>query len=203
MPFARVFEPLGVIIDLSRSTDMEVIVRNKDSRVTNTLALVSEILKAGRMEPHAAASLRGIILFMEQQIFGRCGAIATRTLSRRFVDENDGWKLSALDKKLLEWCLVILNWHLNVSSDLVLAANQSSFVRMALMRKESLRLAEPLSTARFVKHLQASWHVGLPVDEGARCCPVYLASGTFSCMGSEVLVELPAQRASCALAHRQ
>jgi len=55
------------------------------------------------MEPHTAASLRGIILFMEQQIFGRCGAIATRTLSRRFVDENVAWKLSALDKKLLEW----------------------------------------------------------------------------------------------------
>ena len=103
LPFARIFEPLGVVIDLSRSTDMEVIVRNKESRVTNTLALVSEILEAGCMEPYTAASLRGIILFMEQQIFGRCGAIATRTLARRFEGENVGWKLSAFDKKLLEW----------------------------------------------------------------------------------------------------
>jgi hypothetical protein len=103
LPFARSFEPLGVVIDLSRSTDMAVIVRNKESRVVNTLALVANILEAGCMEPHAAASLRGIILFMEQQIFGRCGAIATRTLVKKSDVENVGWKLSAFDKKLLEW----------------------------------------------------------------------------------------------------
>ncbi len=50
-------------IDLSRSPGMTIIVRNKESQVANTLALVSEILQAGCMEPHAAASLRGIILF--------------------------------------------------------------------------------------------------------------------------------------------
>jgi hypothetical protein len=82
---------------------MEVIIRNKESRATNTLALLSEILEAGSMEQHTAASLSGIMLFMEQQIFGRCGAIASRTLSRRLVDESGGWKRSASYRKLLEW----------------------------------------------------------------------------------------------------
>jgi hypothetical protein len=40
---ARSFEPLGVVIDLSRSTDMAVFFRNKESRVVNTLALVANI----------------------------------------------------------------------------------------------------------------------------------------------------------------
>jgi hypothetical protein len=82
---------------------MTAIVRNKESRVANALALVSEILQAGCMEPHAAASLRGIIhSFSMEQIFGRCGAISTRTLIMKFEGENVGWKLSDFDKKLLE-----------------------------------------------------------------------------------------------------
>jgi hypothetical protein len=77
LPFA--FEPAFVSgHDLSRSTEMEVIIRNEESRATNILALVSEILEAS-MEQHTTASLSGIMLFMEQQIFGRCGAIASRT----------------------------------------------------------------------------------------------------------------------------
>ena len=177
---------------------MEVIVRNKESRVTNTLALVSKILEADRMEPHTAASLRGIILFMEQQIFGRCGAIAMRTLSGRFLDENVGWKLSALDKKLLEWLPRYFKLAPERVSDSDLAANQSSFVRMALIARS--RYDWRNHCRRHVSSniwLQASWHDGLPVDE------VYRASGNSSCMGSEVLVELPAQWTSSVLAHRQ
>ena len=104
------------------------------------------------MEPYTAASLRGIILFMEQQIFGRCGAIATRTLVRKFEGENVGWKLSAFDKKLLEW----LPRYFKLAPERVIRFGPGCepviICTDGAYEKGVATMAEPLSTARFVKH---------------------------------------------------
>ena len=46
-PFAKIFDALGVDIDMSRSTSNEVIVRNKSSRLEAMELQVAEIVAQG------------------------------------------------------------------------------------------------------------------------------------------------------------
>ena len=80
VPFDAVFEPLGVVVDLSGSRDGTVCVRNKESRVAELEAAVADARSSGDLSAHEARRLRGRFVFSRSQAFGRCGAPSLRLL---------------------------------------------------------------------------------------------------------------------------
>jgi len=79
-PFARVFEPLGVVVDLSHSAEGFVEVSNKESRIRELRTFVDDVRSSGQISAHEARQLRGRFVFSRGQVFGRCGAPALRLL---------------------------------------------------------------------------------------------------------------------------
>ena len=80
LPFASAFAPLGVQIDFASAFDGRIVVRNKDSRIEELCQAIAGYLAQGFIRPHEARSFRGRFVFAIGQTFGRCGAIASRSL---------------------------------------------------------------------------------------------------------------------------
>ena len=110
LPFGPRFEPLGVVVDLSRSAAGVVTVTNKASRVDELAAAVASATASGCISPQEARSLRGRFVFARAQIFGRCGAPALKLLgvvaeSRRTHQREVAVAILAL-KRLLDLILI-------------------------------------------------------------------------------------------------
>eukprot|EP00973_Karenia_brevis_P052711 7325499-Karenia_brevis.AAC.1 len=56
----------------------KIIIANKKGRVEQVVNLIDEILSTGVLKASAAASLRGRLIFADQQCMGRMGSLATR-----------------------------------------------------------------------------------------------------------------------------
>ena len=69
--FSEVFDVLGVRVDLSRQCQGVVSVQNKPSRAAELGKLLSDAMDRGSISPDEAHSLRGRLVFAEQQVWGR------------------------------------------------------------------------------------------------------------------------------------
>ena len=72
-PFDQRCEALGVIFDLSNSSQFECKVANTDSRIEEIAAEVQRLIGSGSITQINAQKLRGRMQFAESQIFGRTG----------------------------------------------------------------------------------------------------------------------------------
>ena len=79
-PFAKVFSPLGVEVDLTEAADGFVQVGPKKSRVRTVMSVCMTAVVENRMESKEAKSLSGVVRFLREGCFGRCGARPLREL---------------------------------------------------------------------------------------------------------------------------
>eukprot|EP00435_Cladocopium_sp_Y103_P075591 s8_g60.t1 len=88
---------LGVLFDLSQTSDGFIMVQNTEKRKADISAQISEVLEAGRMSSAKAASLKGRLGFAEGQLFGRAIRRLVNELGRhampppprgKFLDET-------------------------------------------------------------------------------------------------------------------
>ena len=89
-PPARRLVVLGVVIDLNQSQDGVVVVRNKDERVDELEATITEVESLGVFPPATAAKVYGRLNFAEAQCSGRwlaplLGPVKQRALMARTV----------------------------------------------------------------------------------------------------------------------
>lgn len=79
--FSRVFEPLGVQIDLGRSHEGVVRLLPKPSRVQRVVEVCTEALVRDILPIASARSLAGVLRFLREGHFGRTGAVVLKALS--------------------------------------------------------------------------------------------------------------------------
>jgi hypothetical protein len=79
-PPADKAELLGVELDLKQSKQGKISIRNRQDRVTDLEAAMSEILEARKLRPKDLPSHLGRMQFAEMQIAGRAGKIAMHDL---------------------------------------------------------------------------------------------------------------------------
>ena len=119
LPFAFVFNPLGVQISLENMEDEGVAeVANKPSRVRNQVAEIEGVSKSGRLAPHQAAELHGKLQYSEAQIFGRASAVALRVISNR---AHEGCTFTKLDPTTIQ-ALVDLSSNLRLAPPRTISA---------------------------------------------------------------------------------
>ena len=75
-PLAKQCDSLGVRVDLQKSEDDIVVLRNKDGRVEGIIEAVDEVLEAGQMDFKQALSINGKLQFAEGQLYYRVTAVA-------------------------------------------------------------------------------------------------------------------------------
>ena len=110
--FDTVFGPLGVIINFAAIGDGFITVSNKPSRMKEIGAMSAGFVERNALRPGEAATLRGKLLYAEQQCLGRCGAMATRALGHR---AQGAAGVQHLDPHLRQ----ALQWIVNFSNDLM------------------------------------------------------------------------------------
>ena len=84
-PFAEVFTPLGVVLDMSEAPKGRIKLYGKPSRVQAVVSTVEETLTKEAMSGHEASSLAGRLRYLREGHFGGCSAVALRALSRRIA----------------------------------------------------------------------------------------------------------------------
>ena len=95
LPFARVFVMLGVELDFSVvATAAKLKVANKPGRVQDVVTVLRKSAATKLLDPAAARSLAGSIVYSESQTFGRVGAPVLRLL-REHAGGNRGPAVSA------------------------------------------------------------------------------------------------------------
>lgn len=118
-PFASVFQPLGVVIDLTNmATKAEVLISNKPSRVASICEQIASVVQSNSLVPALASELHGKLHFTEAQIFGRAALPAIRELSCR---ANERGKPHSLTPRLLK-ALGFLEEHLRTAAPRKLSA---------------------------------------------------------------------------------
>jgi hypothetical protein len=80
--FSRVFDPLGVRLDLGMIVDGMILVENKAGRMEELRIEIEAIVRNGTTSPAVARVMRGRLLFARSQAFGRLGAPALRAIGR-------------------------------------------------------------------------------------------------------------------------
>ena len=108
LPFARSFDVLGVVVDLSASDSGKIVVRNKLDRVDGIAAQVDEIVAEGICKPSTAASLRGRFQFAEGQLYGRAVAVCTPAFRNRALGNDNVSQLRDQMKAELYWVVEFL-----------------------------------------------------------------------------------------------
>jgi hypothetical protein len=101
--FAELFEPLGVVMDFTASELGVVAITNKPGRVEDVMADITACRQSRKLDPQTAASIRGRILYLEQQCMGRCGAMATKALGVRARGGGTGWDIGPELTRVLTW----------------------------------------------------------------------------------------------------
>ena len=100
---AASFCPLGAVVDFSDLANGVIEVRNKPGRAEEVQALALSDLDQGTLSPAQAASLRGHLLYLEQQCVGSCGAMATRALGRRAQQAGGSYGVEGDIGRALKW----------------------------------------------------------------------------------------------------
>ena len=94
-PFAPVFRPLGVEIDLSRAAEEGIVVANTSARKERVTLELQRLRQKGFATQPELDSLLGVLQFSDAQSFGRCGTAALRKLRRL---GGGGWALLRSDE---------------------------------------------------------------------------------------------------------
>jgi hypothetical protein len=81
-PFAKRFDVLGVVCDLSMAASGKVVFANKQSRIDEVASAAEAFVKRGILLQAEARSFRGRFVFASGQTFGRCGAVPLRALGQ-------------------------------------------------------------------------------------------------------------------------
>ena len=76
LPFSNEAEMLGVVLDLSKTGNGEVIIKNKESRMVELAGNLDALIRETCVEPKRLPSLFGRALLVESQIAGRQGRLA-------------------------------------------------------------------------------------------------------------------------------
>ena len=79
--FADLFKALGIMVDLSRSSEGLALFRNTDKRTSELAEALREVLTAGGLTSHEANRLRGRMQFADGQLFGRSSRLCLKALS--------------------------------------------------------------------------------------------------------------------------
>eukprot|EP00435_Cladocopium_sp_Y103_P067316 s126_g29.t2 len=82
LPFADEFQMLGAVVDLSRSADGIIRVKNKESRIKDISALVDEVCSRDTIPLSIFETLKGRLLYAAGHTFGRCTQLAIQLISR-------------------------------------------------------------------------------------------------------------------------
>ena len=80
--FSERVAALGVVFDLSRTTDGLLRVHNTEKRIEDTTRFVDEILRSKLLSKKDALSLRGRLAFCDAFIFGRVGKVALQEITK-------------------------------------------------------------------------------------------------------------------------
>ena len=103
--FDTVFGPLGVMINFPAISDGFITVSNKPSRMKEIGAMAAGFVERNARRPGEAATLRGKLLYAEQQCMGRCGAMATRALGHRAQGVAGAQHLDPHLRQALQWII--------------------------------------------------------------------------------------------------
>ena len=82
LPFSQEFSMLGAVVDLSRTAEGVVSVRNKDSRVEDIGKLVDDLCNRDVAPMSLLETLRGRLLYAAGHTFGRCTQLAIQLVSK-------------------------------------------------------------------------------------------------------------------------
>lgn len=100
MPFAPTCQALGVLIDLSKSSQGVSFVSNTESRVDEVTAALSHAISKRTLTQAEARRMKGRMQFAEAQLFGRVGKRCIRTLTE--ISEGRSGSLSDHDLLFLD-----------------------------------------------------------------------------------------------------
>jgi hypothetical protein len=78
-------------------------ITKKPGRVEDVMADIAACRQSRKLDPQTAASIRGRILYLEQQCMGRCGAMATKALGVRARGGGTGWDIGPELTRVLAW----------------------------------------------------------------------------------------------------
>ena len=82
LPFGVEFQMLGAVIDLSRSSQGIVQVRNKPSRMADIGAMVEDLCQRDSIPLSTIETLKGRLLYAAGHTFGRCTQLSIQLISR-------------------------------------------------------------------------------------------------------------------------
>lgn len=99
--FDTVSRVLGVMVDLTDSSDNLVRVTNTESRIKELVASMNQLIDKSRFRPGELRVLRGRLQFAENQLFGRAAGKRLKTLSRHAEMLGSGTVDSELTEALI------------------------------------------------------------------------------------------------------
>ena len=99
--FDTVSRVLGVMVDLTDSSDNLVRVTNTESRIKELVASMNQLIDKSRFRPGELRVLRGRLQFAENQLFGRAAGKHLKTLSRHAEMLGSGTVDSELTEALI------------------------------------------------------------------------------------------------------
>ena len=103
-PFDKDMAVLGVVLGLEGlAKGANLTLTNKPERVEDILQMVARVKSDNQLSPALAATLRGRLLYAEQQCVGRCGIMATRALGVRAQEPGGRVELTPQLRRALEW----------------------------------------------------------------------------------------------------
>ena len=104
--FSSSVSALGVQFDLSESGCGTLLVHNTQKRIEDTVALLQDIVNAGRMSKKESLALRGKLAFCDGFIFGRVGKLALQDITRHAYSSPFAAELS---ERLVDALLLLRN----------------------------------------------------------------------------------------------
>ena len=93
-PLNSVFSALGVTFDLRQAAEGLVIVKNKESRVSQLLEDLSKFTKKGQLTESEAATFMGRLQFAESQTYGRAVSLHMKVVRQRACGKQAGMHIS-------------------------------------------------------------------------------------------------------------
>ena len=81
-PFGVTAEMLGVLVDLTKTAEGIIQVRNKPSRIDQLKPMLDEALSTGTIVPASLPSFPGKLQYADAQLFGRAGRLALADLRK-------------------------------------------------------------------------------------------------------------------------
>ena len=105
--FSKKFSPLGVEIDLSKSGEGLVSISPKVGRVVKIVEHCKTIVKDGKLTFKDARTLQGVLRFLRESLFGRCGGMLLHSLQQHQGSSGSVSVSKTLEEELL-WLICYL-----------------------------------------------------------------------------------------------